>query len=166
MFVLYPWNGSMLAHTFWFILRIANYFFKVALITILTSTTDQMAVCNVKCVAHSDEPTENFKRMQFWFALWSILASMSSLFWLYGRELYVSPMFWWKSSDKQTACPAPDNGRKTQLAGERRGEIIRHFPQEFIKTIYRLNGEWIYWTDIGNMTPSLVAPCQLDATIG
>lgn len=37
------------------------YNVKAALITVLILTADQMTMCNVKCVACSDEPIEIYK---------------------------------------------------------------------------------------------------------
>lgn len=62
---------------------------KAAPINIILLTVDQLAVCNVKAVAHSDKLIENYHLTLLCpSALSPILALCSSLFWFYCPQLY------------------------------------------------------------------------------
>ncbi len=103
--ILEIWHLSEVGGSIWLV-------FKAALINIFILTMDQKTV-QLERGAH--ELTENYHTtLQFPSALWSVLLSLSSLFWFYGPQLYcsdsVSPLsstsfpavagscFHWKSS--------------------------------------------------------------------
>ncbi len=78
---------------------------------------DQITICNVGGVAHSDKPTENYHlALQFPSAPWSFSASFSSLFWFSGPQLcsrqsrfqpQQAAVFSGKSSDKPAVRYVP-----------------------------------------------------------
>lgn len=67
---------------------------KAALINMFALTMDQMTTCNVKGVTHTDKTTETYHQtLQFPPALWSTLASFSSLF-CFVVVSHVLSVFW------------------------------------------------------------------------
>ncbi len=76
---------------------------KAAIINIFILTMDQMTVCNVKGVAHSDELTENYcSTLQFLSTLRSFSAPFILLFWF----LRPTPLLWFTLAALIVTFPA------------------------------------------------------------